>query len=100
MGLYELENLQYADIQFYVAEIVAILEFLHSRGVAHRDVKPENILLTPTRHLKMIDFGTASVFDESRMQPEIFERIRDIRNRYKPDDRPKEELFGREDDKK
>ena len=49
-----------------MAEIVLILEFLHSKGVAHRDVKPENILITKSGHLKMIDFGTASIYDENR----------------------------------
>jgi 3-phosphoinositide dependent protein kinase-1 len=48
----------------------------------------------------MIDFGTASVYDEKRIQKDISDRIKDIRARYKPDDHPKEELFGREDDKK
>ena len=71
-----------------MAEIVSILEYLHSKGVAHRDVKPENILITKDRHLKMIDFGTATIYDDSRCSKEFGTKIKDIRTRFKPEDRP------------
>lgn len=44
---------------FYVAEIVSVLEYLHSVGITHRDLKPENIILSKDGHLKLVDFGTA-----------------------------------------
>lgn len=47
--------------QFYVSEIVEILDYLRSRRVAHRDVKPENLLLTLEGRLKLIDFDAAVV---------------------------------------
>lgn len=37
------------------------LQYLHSRGVEHRDVKPENILLGFNSTIKFIDFGAAKV---------------------------------------
>lgn len=44
----------------YVAQILKALHFTHSQGVAHLDVKPDNILLTKGgRILKLIDFGIA-----------------------------------------
>jgi len=44
---------------FYAAEIVCALEYLHSMSVVYRDLKPENLLLDVSGHLKITDFGFA-----------------------------------------
>ncbi len=51
--------LPYQIAQQYIAELVAILEYLRNKSVAHRDLKPENCLLDHSMHLKLTDFGAA-----------------------------------------
>lgn len=47
------------EAQFYTAELIVGLRFLHSKNIVHRDLKPENILVMSNGHLKLTDFGTA-----------------------------------------
>jgi protein kinase X len=44
---------------FFSAEIVSALEYLHGKNVVYRDLKPENLLLDRDGHLKITDFGFA-----------------------------------------
>jgi protein kinase X len=44
---------------FYTAEIILALEYLHTQSVVYRDLKPENLLLDRDGHLKITDFGFA-----------------------------------------
>ena len=43
---------------------VAGLHDLHELGFAHRDVKPENVLIAINGHIKLVDFGSAARLDE------------------------------------
>ena len=54
--------------RFYCAEILDTIEYMHGRGVIHRDLKPENILLDEQMHVKITDFGTAKILEESKSQ--------------------------------
>ena len=47
--------------RFYAAEVVLVLEHLHSRDVVYRDLKPENILLGADGHIVMTDFGLSKL---------------------------------------
>ncbi|KAF9456780.1 kinase-like domain-containing protein [Collybia nuda] len=38
------------------------VEYLHEMGLAHRDLKLDNCVMTSENHVKLIDFGTATVF--------------------------------------
>lgn len=50
--------------KFYCAEMVLALNAIHSMGFVHRDVKPDNMLLDRTGHLKLTDFGTCMRMDD------------------------------------
>ncbi|KAM4042036.1 rho-associated protein kinase 2 isoform 3-T3 [Anomaloglossus baeobatrachus] len=53
--------------KFYTAEVVLALDAIHSMGLIHRDVKPDNMLLDKHGHLKLADFGTCMKMDETGM---------------------------------
>ncbi|TPP63581.1 Serine/threonine-protein kinase psk1 [Fasciola gigantica] len=46
---------------FYVAEITEALVWLHSVGIVHQDLKPDNVLIRADGHISLTDFGLASV---------------------------------------
>ncbi|XP_075870414.1 citron Rho-interacting kinase isoform X8 [Nelusetta ayraudi] len=46
--------------QFYLAELVEAIHGVHQLGYVHRDVKPENVLIDRTGHIKLADFGSAA----------------------------------------
>jgi len=49
-----------AQVNFYFAEVLLGLQYLHDEGVVHHDVKPQNMLVSATGHLKLTDFGLSS----------------------------------------
>lgn len=60
LGLLIRENILSEPVaKFYIAEMILCIEEAHSLRCIHRDVKPDNFLVSATGHLKISDFGLA-----------------------------------------
>ena len=46
--------------RYYFKQIIDAFEYLHSRGISHRDMKPDNVMLDDEFNLKIADFGFSS----------------------------------------
>ncbi|KAI0333924.1 kinase-like protein [Cubamyces sp. BRFM 1775] len=49
-----------SDLHWWAPQIVSAINWCHSQGFVHRDIKPHNFVLTATAHIRLIDFGSAA----------------------------------------
>ncbi|ESR39292.1 Casein kinase II subunit alpha-1 [Citrus sinensis] len=51
------------DIRYYIYELLKALDYCHSQGIMHRDVKPHNVMIDhELRKLRLIDWGLAEFY--------------------------------------
>ncbi|KAG4414310.1 hypothetical protein IFR04_012556 [Cadophora malorum] len=53
------------DVRYYIFELLKALDFCHSKGIMHRDVKPHNVMIDhEKRKLRLIDWGLAEFYHQ------------------------------------
>mmetsp|Transcript_17924 Transcript_17924/g.39540 ORF Transcript_17924/g.39540 Transcript_17924/m.39540 type:complete len:267 (-) Transcript_17924:7-807(-) len=53
-----------SDARFYAACVVDAMEYLHSRKIVYRDLKPENLMIDDKGYIKVVDFGFAKIVED------------------------------------
>ncbi|KAJ7176825.1 kinase-like protein [Mycena filopes] len=51
------------DMGWWAPQVISAVNWCHSQGFVHRDIKPHNFVLTPDAHVLLIDFGSAAPLD-------------------------------------
>ncbi|KAH8923437.1 putative casein kinase II subunit alpha [Atractiella rhizophila] len=56
-------SLNLKDIKYYIFLLLTTLDWVHSKGIMHRDVKPTNVLINHKQHsLRLVDWGLAEFY--------------------------------------
>ena len=55
-------NLDPATVQMFLKDLLKGVQYCHSRNVLHRDLKPQNLLISKEKQLKLADFGLGRAF--------------------------------------
>ena len=53
------------EANLYMSKILDAVAYAHSKGIIHRDLKSANIMITPNRNIKIMDFGIAKLAGDS-----------------------------------
>ena len=64
------KGFRHDHIAWLVYQLVGALEFMHTRGICHLDIKPSNVLVSEGDYVKLIDFGAARYIGENESHAE------------------------------
>ena len=62
------------EVLYYATQILSALDYIHSKGIVHCDIKPQNIILLQNGSIKVADFGIArldAMLDTSKERSEV-----------------------------
>lgn len=72
--IYKSENIPFPEetIMSWIVQLFMALDYIHTKGVIHRDIKPQNIFLTSNGVVKLGDFGVAKVLESPTVLASTF----------------------------
>ena len=76
------------EAKFYIAELILAVESIHKLDCIHRDIKPDNILIDKSGHIKLSDFGLAKVSDQ------LYEQKSSKIPNYNPNKKTHQKLYS------
>ena len=62
------------EVLYYASQILSALDYMHSKGIVHCDIKPQNIILLQNGSIKVADFGIArldAMLDRSKEKSDV-----------------------------
>lgn len=80
--------------RFYIAETLLAIESVHNLDYIHRDIKPDNLLIDSSGHLKLSDFGLCTGFETSKFA-QLYKNLSGQSTKLRAEDND-ESMFSKE----
>ncbi|CAK9297531.1 unnamed protein product [Gordionus sp. m RMFG-2023] len=77
--LMKMDTLNEESTKFYIAETALAIQSIHNLGFIHRDIKPDNLLLTAKGHIKLSDFGLCTGLKKSH-RTEFYKNLSQVQS--------------------
>lgn len=61
-------KLSYPEAVNYIAQVTSAVGYIHEKNILHRDIKPDNVMITTDFKAVLIDFGSAREFEHDKTQ--------------------------------
>ena len=69
-------KLSESQIMRYLDQLLSALEYIHSRGITHLDIKPGNIMIDRNDNVVLIDFGASKLFNAQSVNKTMMTSMR------------------------
>ena len=70
------EDLSESQIMRYLDQLLSALDYIHSRGITHLDIKPGNIMIDHNDNVVLIDFGASKLFNAQSVNKTMMTSMR------------------------